>query len=857
MEDEKIDKPTHNETNVIEQSDQLTQQTDTDKPPKDEAGEMPESEDDHQENEQKQQKEETSSDDEKVSSTERRSRIHIGDFIKNNTTLNLEENNTTLNLKESYHQKMVYEVRDPSQPFEPIKPNSQIQPSFQNIEARASEYAHLLKEQGILIISCAHEVLLYTATLNILDNYSFKSFDRRTIDLDLDDEEISLKTLVDASRLLSIGETAPRKNDGGRNSIVVIDLCENSSLTKFERYSRRLTRNRFWITSGVYYLFRISGVALTAVNDINLLAEFPRWHINALNEILEGFSDRGDRKIIQDNLDKSRKAGEGLWPIDESDFLYDVEKILSQGGLEVLKKEIENRHNAQADQRPPAVAKELLRKANVAEKIVLFTAVFFPECTIHQFSKIINELFEGESLDEKYQEDSIQPSTGQCITLDKKRKVAAKNWWETNQENAMERLYLEYTVLPEGKTIIGFVQRTLKDGIRVAFPPPLMIQFFDKLHATNLLLDPKTHKTIIDSLVALTTEMSLRYRDAYNETWLMKRLDELMSRIGEYARQAGHVLSKIDSDSATFGALLQLLEKEWRSYHSQLISRLSSLCRGFLDKSRSAQITHAFLDQLILRTQPSGMTVLRIIRHLRGALGYNYLPRLQHLLNVGDIETCQHVTLTLLEEMRESPEMYWKILQDVAEWHPPKDSMQEKKPLSSSQYWSLAFLYFSFIAMRDQYEQLRIRKIEIPVTPLFVELDETPPLDEQFTLIASWIGHPAFYQGLSIVLKKYSIDLYNNMNSWAGEACVGEFCTAEMLEFWTWELNDDAVLKMTPLLAQHLQKSSLIHIRILVREQVAFLTDEAISKTLNSDKRKELSKRRKKADALYRSLIRP
>ena len=158
--------------------------------------------------------------------------------------------------------------------------------------------------------------------------------------------------------------------------------------------------------------------------------------------------------------------------------------------------------------------------------------------------------------------------------------------------------------------------------------------------------------------------------------------------------------------------------------------------------------------------------------------------------------------------------------------------------------------------MHVRHERRRNKQLEIPLSPLFAESDNLPPLNERLLLLANWIGHPAFPQTITTVLKKDNAVVYEMMMSdLAGEEkSIGHFCVAKMLEFWNWEVSDEAVSRLVRLLAERLERTPLMHLRIFIRELFYWLTD-AISSTRDPKKRSELINRRRKADVLSRSLV--
>lgn len=444
-----------------------------------------------------------------------------------------------------------------------------------------------------------------------------------------------------------------------------------------------------------------------AGSDVHRLAErLPHWDIDALRQILVEQDDTvEDAAVLEADLLASRKAGR--WPPDDAEFLRDVEQVLGRGGFEALRREIANRNSADAHELAPAKAAALLQRANMVEKAVLLIAAYFPESTVRQFTFLVELMIEGETVEITETEETSSPPDGKILSRSVRRSIPAAQYWAREEESLMARLGLAYVSGAENAQAVSFSEPLLKAAVREALFPSYVLRRFQRLHEKGVLLNPRTPKQVVNALVEMTSDMVLRYPDAYDERWLMDLLTETMGRIVGYAAEAGVVLESTSHDN-DLKDLFHGIDNAWRWYYTQLLSRFSTLCRGLLAHQRTGRVAHGFLDRLIAATQPDGAAAIEIIRSLRSAPGFDHFPKFRHLLEVGDVDTCHEIMNALLEEMQDSPDAYWSVLKKVQEWHPP-EQLAKGHHLTASQRWSLAFLYVVHEDFRQKSEHSTAR----------------------------------------------------------------------------------------------------------------------------------------------------
>lgn len=355
-------------------------------------------------------------------------------------------------------------------PTEILSPAVDSNPRFKRVLERAPEYAEVLEQNGILIVSCAHQVVLETAGLGAANAEQFIGYKKRSLFLE-GDESWNLRALLKQGQIGCIGESSEGRKDGGVNTVVVVNAYRPAAIAQLEQALHRAT-NPHWVLRKLYFIILVSGSAL-AGSDVHRLAErLPHWDIDALRQILVEKTDTlEDAAVLEADLLTSRKAGR--WPLDETEFLRDVEQVLGRGGLEALRREIAKRNGADARELAPAKAAALLQRANVVEKAVLLIAAYFPESTVRQFTFLVELLIEGEAVEITETEETSSPPDGKILSRSVRRSIPAAQYWAREEQSLMSRLGLAYVSGAENAQVVSFSEPLLKAAVREAFFPPM------------------------------------------------------------------------------------------------------------------------------------------------------------------------------------------------------------------------------------------------------------------------------------------------------------------------------------------------------------------------------------------------
>lgn len=117
-------------------------------------------------------------------------------------------------------------------------------PRFRGILELASRYAGLLEDNGTLIVSCAHPVVIETAGLGAANAEQFIGYRKRRLFID-DDESWNLRALLKEGQIGCIGESSDGRNDGGVNTVVVVNAYRPAAIAQLEDQAQHMRTNPY------------------------------------------------------------------------------------------------------------------------------------------------------------------------------------------------------------------------------------------------------------------------------------------------------------------------------------------------------------------------------------------------------------------------------------------------------------------------------------------------------------------------------------------------------------------------------------------------------------------------------------
>jgi hypothetical protein len=681
---------------------------------------------------------------------------------------------------------------------------------FRHLRAAADPQVKRLLSAGTLFVSGAHARIVESATLEVAFHEEFKELRKRKIFLD-ENPTYSLVTILDSAGITCLGETEPGLRDGGRDLVLVADVNSLEAFNVLRGCEARLT-NTDRLQSRLFFVFRIYGEALKSWQHKPMETPLPEWKIDGLRELLTDYGADADESAA---IVKALKAGQGekRWPTEEREFLQEVDQT---GGLKALHQEILNRQNTELEKLPAARARAIWAQAGLLEKAALFVGVFFPEISTTQFDQLVVMALAKDQIE--IVEEEVITEGGTVKVHQKRRPVSAAERWEMQAEQALEKVGLSVAQTAEDNVVFRFEDGALREAFAGIYFPNQANTFFKRLHAADLLFAPDTRRELVQAFVTVTTGMAIRYRDVYNEDWLLEQLGEIVRRQAHFTRGAQAVvdgLSQDTEDRQSLSAAVAILEKQGGAYFRELHYRLSCLCQGMLAVPKTVDVVNRFISRLIDQTKPYGILPLRLIESLRRAPEFEVFKQLKTLLDQANEESRRAVVRSLIRQALESAESTWEILTQLVKWHPPREDDRKQ---SGSRLWSVAFIFalFEEYRARTEFEDaLAGRRWDLhPLAPAA----NVPALEPRIETLAQWFSHPGFFDALEQVIEAANPELYAHHQAQLTERFrVGEACLAEMLESWHAGAPDDAVHRLATRLAGLLPTGVLERLRVLIR----------------------------------------
>jgi len=383
-----------------------------------------------------------------------------------------------------------------------LAPTGSGKPRFRRLKDSAQVAAGNLLDNGLVFIACAHQELAEAACLAVAYHSLIpKSRERRH--WVPDDPRTLTELFASEDRVRSLGEKA-RQGDGGHDLVVVVHIHSADILRHLLDAAPRL-RNAFWQSLRVGFIFVVTqGAAVQPP----MVKELSWWEIDILTElIVDASGTEEDARRLSEDLNQGRQLG--LWPQSLDQFATDVDRVLQNGGVEALQKEIGHRRDSQADERPDARAKACIESANLAERVALFVASFFPRCSVSDFQELYAAAANGRMVTVE------QPSVGS----DGKRvvEVTLTSYWEEHESRVMVRTKLRYAE-DEDIVRIEFEEPAFGDAIRKALPKAFVLSCAKAVE--KLLVNRRTPANVIGPIVELVRKQAEQFHNQYGADWL-------------------------------------------------------------------------------------------------------------------------------------------------------------------------------------------------------------------------------------------------------------------------------------------------------------------------------------------------
>src|SRR5215210_560615 len=543
-------------------------------------------------------------------------------------------------------------------------------------EADIEERGRLLAEWSfsrIIVLSSFHSKPALSAAYSLVHDPGFCDHEKRTLllrktkyreRLDLTIDLFTRPKLLERRRifLVEIGRTSPFLD-----SILHIGDNHAKSVQGLLRQSDSLL------------ICTASAEVLELGPDQPLPNSFPFSHhsVPFLPYLLRRkFSPQRARELQDLLLAQLRR---GLW--ESLDDLYErIESLLIEGAerLEEVVRQNEAFPNEISVRQSSVKPAEVFHEGSGVHGAVLYTAIYFPDLTPHDFARVVLVLL-GEQKRTEETEEQILTEKEEVRTLKKKIEKRLADLWNETPDRFLRDCHLRAKSLSQGTHVMDFSYRYLRREMKTyleSVHPMFLVGMFERLQVSGLLFDPNASSELVDNLIHLFVERTLSDPSFCSKDWLFGLM------IGLQSQTSIVIETEISTDERIF-LLLESLESEWIRRH--VLGRLAQLLREMLQHEPLRDVVREFLSALLLARQHHAALslLLELTRRLRFAPHFDSLLWLRRLIDQGVPEIRLRTFQCLVGLALESGPRIFELLEALRPWLPAADLEIERYPLSS------------------------------------------------------------------------------------------------------------------------------------------------------------------------------
>lgn len=447
---------------------------------------------------------------------------------------------------EKSEEKISEEDKDPTNPYA-------IQRNF-TLTMDAAELHHHYKkliEGNIVLISCHDRDVSISAADKLINLDAFKSFEKRMLLLanSLDDKPGVIWDKLSTMQFAW-------KND----SIVMMEA--------FRSPVKRLLGDHIFnpLSTGVivktlksYHRFLVCVIDKEELDQLlsksdGVAPKLYIWSIDALEHILSSdYENPGSlKKIIREQQKR------GLWGRTEKQLIIEVRKCHNDGSLERTIQSKSAIAQKSVDPAAPLVksedfrARDLFKNASILERIVLFTAAYFPGVTFEDFNRIVLLLL-SDQIRTEFRESKIIHEDGSEEIKETPYEIPLREDWEMDEDEIMENLHIGVRNDYTGYEKIDFTHQSLRaDLIRIINEKPSFLRKQAQIvrYSNLFFLDQEADIELLDNVTRLMVLMAKKNPREYGREWLANLVINL-------ARRGDNIQLRDDS----FMSFLEMLSK--------------------------------------------------------------------------------------------------------------------------------------------------------------------------------------------------------------------------------------------------------------------------------------------------------
>jgi hypothetical protein len=430
----------------------------------------------------------------------------------------------------------------------------------------------------------------------------------------------------------------------------------------------------------------------------------------------------GDYAHLQQRILDQRARGK--WYKDDEQFCREVRNFISNGQILA---QVEARENSVEETTLDSLFKGDNRStaADFISDTVLYAATFFPALNPGEFKQVVSSLL-GERTMTVTTPVHKQSATGVSEPFEAQKEEPLKQVWQTISDKILKACRLKTISAKDSTRTICFSEPGLKERLKAHIEEEHNFFLEDQFQAAlaqGLLFNNSSN--ISEGMRRLIVEMSLSYRDHFDQHWLIGVIEKLKAAASDEPSDGGPVAPEL----APF-LKIQGNRIEW------CYARISELLREMLGHQQLRGLVDEFLNRL-MGVNFHG-SVLRIIRRLQFAPEFDLLYWVRQLLGRGSPEVRYQTYVFLVQYLIKAGPHVYEPLRVIRNWLPSPDSELKSYSVTNLCALELMFRYCHETTLQFSATDYGLQPSRFPL----FSGDNLNVIKDNSDLLAKWLFHP-------------------------------------------------------------------------------------------------------------------
>ena len=579
------------------------------------------------------------------------------------------------------------------------------------------EHLAALRDENVLLISCADEVIANAAAYAVADQFHFSD----------DEQRRHLDFARAQTRDLNIYSLLNRKSDALPQVVLLADAISSNALMFLDSLLNATVSEATHIKDGL----RDDGTFLICLVDPRYIEsrsksergplKFPHWQVSFLRSLLkQRYRDSYLRLEEQILLQRKR----GVWSGDEAIFCEKLKAYLDSGPSPA---EIES-YGPQAQPDVPDIQTYLdsiFEGDNPISETILYVATFFHGLNPNEFSRVVASLLSTRSTKAVITYKETKKGKRKPILIEEKNYVQL---WTASPERLIRDCHLRIDTR-DSTRFVAFSDSARRESVKAYLDERglYLENRFNTIQKLGLLFDPS--ESVADRVISLAVSLASIYPEFYVKNWILETIEQI---------EQGNAPAAFAHDTqGEPGRQLSLMTAAGKAKERSYM-RLLKLIRAMLGVNELVEPVKELMNYLLANGHHKSL--LTIIKGLSYAHNFKEIHWLKQLLDQGDksirVETYRHLYGRVKEKGKQIYEML--DLLESESWLP--EINRDIEAYSFSNRFALGLMLEYCLEVTSKFDSKRYGIW--PTDYQFLAMEGKEAAGKNLASLIKWLFHP-------------------------------------------------------------------------------------------------------------------